>query len=398
MIYIILLIILFALALKERTSNINRLYLPITVILILFIGLSRELGGDRPAYIAEYDYASSFNMGWSAFLKHLSTRMLFGRMPLWNISVMLFHSIFPKEFIVFQFVHVAFVNGVIFWFFKQYSNRRFLCLFFYCLLCFMAFSCEILRESTAVAIGLLAVPSLIKKEYFKYYTLCIIAFGFHASAFILFLFPLIPHIKPSIKKIILFSSAIIAFCFLGNGLVYFLGGILNASFLGERFNDYFDSALNFNGLLYNLVLLYILPCYFFLYLSKHKKNPSILLDKFISIYFILGAGITALLTFNRLFNYLYVLLIIVYVLIFADLSKKRGLRYSFKKIVLILIILFNPVHSIRQYFIKYGDHYFYEFYVPYSTTFDNRNVSYRESLRETVFEITKDKYQREQNK
>lgn len=395
MIYIILLIILFALALKERTCNINRFYLPITVILVLFVGLSRELGSDRPAYIAEYDYASSFNMGWSAILEHLSTRMLFGRMPLWQISVMLFHSIFPKEFIVFQFVHVAFVNGVIFWFFKQYSKRRFLCLFFYCLLSFMSFSCEIMRESTAVAIGLLAIHSLIKKEYFKYYTLCIIAFGFHASAFILFLFPLVPQIKPSIKKLIIFSSAIITFYFLGNGLVFFLGEILNASFLGERFNEYFNSALNFNGLLYNLVLLYILPCYFFLYLFKHEKTPNILLNKFISIYFILGAGITALLTFNRLFNYLYVLTIIVYVLIFAELSKKKGLGYSFKKNVLILIILFNPVHSIRQYFIKYGDHYFYEFYVPYTTIFDNRNVSYREILRETVFEITNDKYQRE---
>ena len=157
MIYIILLIILFALALKERTCNINRFYLPITVILVLFVGLSRELGSDRPAYIAEYDYASSFNMGWSAILEHLSTRMLFGRMPLWQISVMLFHSIFPKEFIVFQFVHVAFVNGVIFWFFKQYSKRRFLCLFFYCLLSFMSFSCEIMRESIAVAIAVFAI-------------------------------------------------------------------------------------------------------------------------------------------------------------------------------------------------------------------------------------------------
>lgn len=395
MIYIILLIILFALALKERTCNINRFYLPITVILVLFVGLSRELGSDRPAYIAEYDYASSFNMGWSAILEHLSTRMLFGRMPLWQISVMLFHSIFPKEFIVFQFVHVAFVNGVIFWFFKQYSKRRFLCLFFYCLLSFMSFSCEIMRESTAVAIGLLAIHSLIKKEYFKYYTLCIIAFGFHASAFILFLFPLVPQIKPSIKKLIIFSSAIITFYFLGNGLVFFLGEILNASFLGERFNEYFNSALNFNGLLYNLVLLYILPCYFFLYLFKHEKTPNILLNKFISIYFILGAGITALLTFNRLFNYLYVLTIIVYVFIFADLSKKGIFKNRFKKFVLILVILFNPVHGIKQYFIKYGDYYFYEFYVPYTTIFDNRNVSYREILRETVFEITNDKYQRE---
>lgn len=396
MIYIAIFFFLFYFALTKDNRENNILYFWVAIALILFMGLSRELGSDRPAYIDEYTniavLLADFDSLWDNFL----LLMALGRMPLWVLSEMLFSAVSPDDFTLFQFVHVCFVNGVIFGFFKKYSRCKFLCLFVYFCTSFLLFNCEIMRESTAVAITLLAVPYFLQRKWIKYYLICLLAFGFHASSIITFLFPLIPQFKLTKTKIFLLSVGIVVSYFVALPVFITVGDMLSVSFLGNRFNAYFSSGLNIIGLLYNLGLNFIFPSYLLYYVMRRRIfSDFVLLERFAPILVVLGAFITSLLTMNRLFNYLVVVQIVIYAMCLRNFI--LYMRYRLPYFILTFVVLFlSPIHDALYFFSSYDNGYHrFDFYYPYSTVFDDTDVYFRKGLRDYVLDMSSDKYQRE---
>ncbi len=396
MIYIIILFVLLYLAFTKDNKENNALYWSIAIALIFFMGLSRELGSDRPAYIDEYTYISTLLGNFSSFLDNFLWLMAMGRMPLWILSEMLISTLSPDNFTLFQFIHVAFVNSIVFWFFKKYSDCKFLCVLIYFCTSFIVFNCEIMRESTAVAVSLLSIPYFLQRKWAKYYIICLIAFGFHASSIIMFLLPLIPQFQITKTKIFFFIIGIIVFFFIGTQLVIAIGNMLSSSFLEERFNSYFSSGLNIIGLLYNMTLNFILPAYILYYVKKRRIFfDFVLLERFIPVFLVLGAIITSLLTMNRLFNYFVIIQIVIYAMCLKNFIANA--KYRFIHFILAFVFLFlSPTHNALYYFTSFGNGYYrFDFYYPYTTVFDDSDVDFRNKLRDYVLEISSDNYQRE---
>lgn len=165
----------------------------VLLLLSFTSGLSYRLGTDILNYEASYeDYLPFQDIdSWSYFIS------MDNRMPLWVFISSLFRT-FGLPFFAFHLFQTMTINLTVGYVIKKYSNAWFTVLVLYYVTLFFPFNYEIMRESFAVSVFLLSIPYLLHRQYLKYYIGAFIAFGFHLSAFVLFLVPFI-NIIPNNK-------------------------------------------------------------------------------------------------------------------------------------------------------------------------------------------------------
>lgn len=369
---------------RNQKSGRLLLWILICLVLVCIAGFRYKLGQDTITYINEYNTLRPFTkINGDDFAR---TRFAPGFVVLTSIFKQ-----FTSEFTFFQFFHALVVNSVIFYFLFRHSRHIFfaaLLYFFYLyfLLCFQQ-----MREAFAVCVFLLSWPFFKDGKWLLWYSMSILAFFFHVSAFMMFFLPLI--CVPGIRQLFVFGRRTWIICI---GIALFAVGVqavffqyieviaLSASML-ERIQNYRHNALggtilNFNGVVGALFqyILYPLIALFFLQKKKMAEGKEWLkFDKFtgfvlMSVYVsIFSIPITI---FGRYNNYFFPFAILALSYwIFSYLKVKRRkirLRLVYWVIIFLPMFLF---HISGTYFVsmnRSGTLKSYMVYYPYTTVFD----------------------------
>ncbi len=353
-------------------------------LLVLLSGLRYRVGGDTLSYFDEYSSLPSISQ--MARLGFFS----FTVQPLWLVFENLC-KILSSEFWVVQLIHAIFVNSIIFWFVRKYSKYPFLFIFFYSLIFYTNFNMETMKQSVSNCLFLLSIPSLINKKYLKYYICCIFAFGFHASAIILFFIPLFFNLLSksfnarSILVILVIALIITQTQFIQSFFKYFT--IFSFS---ERFSDVSQlSTRKSTGMLKGLADFLVV----LFYVSKVKERK--VYDNFVFTSYLIILAISIPFAWAlRLLDYFS---IPFYVIVFNSLSdikrkytskiKKNMLKYSIN-FLLMWVICFQIIYYFadRSGYSLVTDARTYNFYYPYYSIFDPQNDLKRDAMFYRIWE------------
>ncbi|MBD5237144.1 MAG: EpsG family protein [Bacteroidales bacterium] len=195
MIYFLILALLLALIFhydyQRHNAGRKLAYLSVLAIFILVSGLRYRIGIDSIVY--EYAYKELPSLSQLSTFDYSTTRFSIGYIFLNSIA----RSI-SDDFVALQIIHAIFVNTIIFYFFYRNSKHIFTGILFYYIFLYTNYNFEILRESCAISVFLLAWPFCVKRKWFKYYLISFIAILFHPSAAITLIVPLI--FLPGIRR------------------------------------------------------------------------------------------------------------------------------------------------------------------------------------------------------
>lgn len=380
MIYITVLILLIALALQYDffQKHIGKAfwYSVVLIILICLAGLRYRVGGDTLNYIDEYDGIP--------LISNLSRYNFLGSRwdPLWIVFSSICKSINP-DFVFLQCVHAIIVNTIILRFIRKNTQYSFTGVLIYYVFGYLYFNMEILRESLAISMFLIALGYFQQKKYVKYYLIAVIAFLFHSSAIILFVLPFFSRLKLNKWTIILLVCALsVLFIFQDRintllALFYFNQRIENKAEMYSTYN------LNVFGVIINVVKFCILPLYFLFFSEQFLKYRY----RFTYLILIMvGVGIVTIFIpiFARFTNYMT----IVYVIFLAEflnrLYRKRSmvnvkyLATLFTFLLISYVQLFPYFQDTSRY--AMGTHH-YNYWYPYYSVFDKEQDTKRERLR-----------------
>ena len=259
-------------------------YYAILVFFILFAGLRWRLGIDTPNYI-ELFYHDIPTLG-----KLTEDDLNFGSKPLWTIINSAVKTLNGRFFVV-QLIESAFVNVLIFNYFKRHSQYVFTCIFFYYSFLYLSLSFTIMKAAMSIVLCLYANDFILQKKWVKGYMLYLTAALFHPQAILIMLTPFLLFLKLNKTSVLLFSLLFV----LGFSVQEFLGDSL---FLFDFDEDLYDKVenvatldkyssriSNFNFAIGN-ILPYFLYALFSLYTIKRFKPNSYLLkyESFVMIY------------------------------------------------------------------------------------------------------------------
>lgn len=356
---------------NKKKAGANFSYNLLLFILILIAGLRYKVGGDSQNYFNYFDKIP--------FLSTLPNYDFIDSPydPFWIVLSSMSKTLI-NDFTFFQIIHAIIVNTIIFWFIKKYAMFRFTAVFLYLCGAYLYFNMEIMRESLAICVFLLAYPSFREKKWFNYYAMAIAAFLFHSSAIILFLFPLLRYVKMN-----LFNFIIIGLVFIVS--VYFreiIDLVLFTSRISEKFNAYSNVQLNIFGIISNFLFYCLIP-FVIVQLNNRLNRFESKFEELIFLYFFLAMVFLYIPGFARFLNYLTSFLFIYlgdFINSIMNSKKLRKVRFLYVLIVFVLI----SFSKIQYYLIDTsksakGTHQFNLWY-PYSSVFEKEEYRYRELI------------------
>ena len=124
------------------------------------------------------------------------------------------------------------LTAVTFWFITKYSPLPWLSVYLYLVLQFFAHSMNLLRQSIAAAICLLAYPFIKKRKIFPFIGLVLLAASFHLSALAFLPFYWVLNWKVSGKKFLLLSALIFPVYLFSNEAAQFITQYIFRSYAG----------------------------------------------------------------------------------------------------------------------------------------------------------------------
>ena len=181
MIYIIIALLLLILSFHYDVNGKNKnkcfWYNFVLVVLIMVAGMRYRVGIDttRETYCF-FNETPTLDV----FFEDLS---LF-QSPLWKLLNSFVFTIGGKWFWV-QFIQSAFVNILLFRYFKKHCQYIFTCLFLYYIWLYAAINFEEMKASFAIVLSLYSYDYILEKKYIKGTLLLVIGFLFHFSALII---------------------------------------------------------------------------------------------------------------------------------------------------------------------------------------------------------------------
>lgn len=386
MIYIVIGIYLLALAIQfdfrgKGFAATRKFHFRLAfLILVALMAFRYRVGGDTLRYMDSYEHMygaiDTFDIG--------------GRLqPLWLLLNNFLHSISPK-FLLFQIVHVLFINTVFFSFFKKYSKYLFVAIFLYYIYPYFIFNMEVIRESFAIAFFLLSIDACLRKRWLIYYLYIAIAFLFHAGAIFLIIVPFLSNWK--IRPLSIF-----AICGAGVVVLHFF---LNTSFantymllnnIEEQGRAYISIKSNINGYIAPLLFRILFPAIIYYIGIKRGLNKDKLAPLF---FFILSVSVltTIFPQLYRLFNYLRLLEVVLcanvlYLIQHTESSRYRVAFPNLYILPILLLIIANQV--VRYQFDDTSSIYMntrkYQLFYPYYSVFNPEISETREMMMRNQF-------------
>jgi hypothetical protein len=240
---------------------------------------------------------------------------------------------------------------------------------------FFYFNTEIIRESLAIAVFLLSLPSFYKKKWIRYYLFAVVAFLFHTSAMLIFFFPFFRFIR--INKFFIYSILIIIPL---TGIIWsFFQEYIQLFFIfsniESKVTSYFDEkyAPNLNGIILMMIIYVILPLILVLLSKKDKKIKE---APFIWLYIVLGIfTIYNGTVFTRFQNYMFFPFIIW--LSNVPFDARNILKPAKARLIILLIFLFFAGRHYNYFKEDYMGVYFYERYFPYNSIVTKKEHPFR---------------------
>lgn len=176
---------------KGLTNKQNKEIYFIVFLFIILAGFSKNIGGD--VYVTYWpQFSKSPTLDQLTIKKILDPESLqatnYNYKPFYILTRALVRS-FTTEFWVYHIFHAIIINSVIFIFLKKRTRYLCLSLLYYFIINYFEYNTEIIRESLAVIMGLLAFNQLEKKKYFLYLLFAFTAFMFHSSGLIVLFMP-----------------------------------------------------------------------------------------------------------------------------------------------------------------------------------------------------------------
>lgn len=381
MIYIIIiLLLLYGISqydAKDKSGS-DKYYLFIWLVFTLVAGLSYRLGVDVIRYEDSFGYYSG-SLRLSDLLDYEGYS---GSEPLWQLLNWIVYHTFG-EFWVLKLAISVFVNSVIFWFIKKHSELPFTCVLFYFIFLFFQLNFQILRESIAIAVWLIALDGLINdKKIIRYILLVAVASLFHRFAFVAVLFPLIMYFKNDWKFVLLVAVLLVVTPFLSELFSSMFSMDLFAIGLNSRLEGLIDdetygiTSRNIFGYI-EMMLFHIVPVILIIGNSRQDKFQALGLGYVVLT--ILRMSVFVIL--YRLTNYLFFPFAIA-----LTSSLNNGLKYndfsmqklSFmrsKKMTLVILLLYIAVY-IKGF--VFSDNFV--MYYPYSSIITKTVDSAREAF------------------
>ena len=195
-------------------------------VLVATAGMRYRIGLDTIRYEMHYSIASSiFDVSWNDLVSAEFS-------PLYMLLQGVAKSI-SDEFYVFQFIQAIIVNLAVFRFLRYNASNFFFALFFYYILEYHNFCFEVMREALAVSRFLFSWEYYKNNRWIPYYIFAVLGLGFHHSALLLFILPILK--LPGIASFMKIDKELAAFSIL---LI-----ILGFTFQGQLFSIF--SSINF---------------------------------------------------------------------------------------------------------------------------------------------------------
>lgn len=277
----------------NKQAQLNKGYwITLTWFFLTFlIGLRFQVGGDTINYMNDYNWRK----GLADWTFDLTDKFQPGYTLLCSIA-----KSFSSEFYVFQLIHAAIVNTLLFIFINKYTRFFFASLLSVFFTCYLYFTTEILREVIAVLIFALNYRSLLQGRWLRYYLGILLCCTFHISAIFLIVIPFMRKIKINGYFFLLLAITCVTMFFLNN----ILNTLSQIALLGDKLNSY--KGLTSTGLLadiLNLSRTCILPlCYAIAVKAICKREVKF--ENMIAIMSLLGvAAFFSPIIFTRATNY-----------------------------------------------------------------------------------------------
>ena len=259
-------------------------YYAILVFFILFAGLRWRLGIDTPNYI-EHFYHDIPTLG-----KLTEDDLNLGAKPLWILINSAVKTLNGRYFIV-QLIEAAFVNVLIFNYFKRHSRYVFTCIFFYYVFLYLSFSFTTMKAAMSIVVCLYANNYILQKKWVKGFMLYLISALFHPQAILIMLTPFLLFLKLNKTSVLLFSLLFV----LGFSVQEFLRDSLFLFDFDEDLYDrmenvatsdsYSSRTSNFNYAIVNILPYFIYALLSLFIIKRFKSNSNLLkFESFVIIY------------------------------------------------------------------------------------------------------------------
>lgn len=362
--------------------NANFWYYFTLAVFIALAGFRYKVGGDTLAYM---EYFKDIPFIWQLNKFNFSQAEY---EPLWIFFSSLSKSII-NDFTLFQILHAAFINIVIFRFIKQNTVYRFTTILLYYLFFYAFFDMEIMRESIAVCIFILGYPYFKQKRWLKFYIYVLLAVLFHSSAIILCIFPFMRNLKFKPLPIILLGSVFVVIILIPDAFKTLLTFFIFDERVSSHFTMYSNIKLNIHGL-FEMLLIYVLVPMFFIYLSRNKLPHKSVFHELYFTYFFLAIISTGFSGFARFIDYLTPMMAIYFAILLNKIYRDKYYM-PFKRIVVTSLILLAFLPKLVYYYtdtsyITYGTRQYDRWY-PYCSVFDKKENYKREELYYGYFEL-----------
>ena len=364
---------------QEYTTSKKWWYIFLCFYLILLSGLRNGVGGDTQCYMNDFDDVPTHPQDYGQYI--MECIALRGYMPAWSMLNIICKQLFNSFYAV-QLIEAFFVNICVFYLFKKYTSKIFLCVLLYGLTgYFFIFNTEVMREAFAICLCGIGMAQYLDGNKKTFYALVFVSLFFHLSALIVFIFPFIRLPKINIHTLLI--TFIVAFI-LWIASDYFIAFLIQfiekySSILSNKIISYADQKSNLPGFL-ELALRYIVGQAGIIYFVQYYKEID---DKchsdylrYFSFYLVIAILVCSIPGFYRFINYSILFCIIMMAEFLASI-KIQLKHLALTKVVLVLIF----TYYCGKYYLRIwpnNKRYHYEFFVPYTSIFDeNVNTTYR---------------------
>lgn len=386
MLYLFAFSILFFLSLIADFTNTRirkeKVLFGIFLFLIFMAACRYRVGMDTIRYMEVYDLMPSMYeiVNYNFLLSPYE--------PFW-VLLCAFSKLFGADFFYLQLFHAWLLNIIIWIFFKKHSSVPITCVMLYFAFAFFEFNFEVLREALAIGCSLLAIEPFFKRKWKRYYIICLLAFGFHFSALVLFIFPLFHQITCSRKQLIYLMGLFLLFYILINSssafisLFFFKESIINKAEYYFSSEIYGKQSFNIIGLSFVFIKNILLP-FLFILLYKFYYRRDTPFYPFLYIYLLLSLLSIPFPFILRFRNYLwipYLIFLADFLCVFAKSVSPIYLKKAAKTILLLVLLFFQyyPLFdNVSETTIKK-----YCRYYPYETVF----TSQKDTEREMAFQL-----------
>lgn len=335
--YLIALIYYFDYRKNNRYKKIH--YSILLIILVLLSGLRYRMAPDSVAYMDNFKYLM-VPMSELSLKSFTESRY----QPFWILINSFCKSI--GSYVLLQIICAMILNVCVFHFFKKTTTKFFTCILFYFLVDYFYFNMEIVRESLAIGVFLLAMIKYNENKIVSSYFLIFIAFLFHHFAAILFIVPFFLTKKISLKFKLLFLLGVIFFLFTFQSPLAFIDSYLSKfSTVDVTFYDLADFKMSVFGYLY--MSLKIIPVLVVILLYRKRDIPNVffrkdLLFSLSLLYvFIIIIRATTIPFIERFSNYFIFFVILLLTGAIYDIVERYIIKiFRFNTILVISILCF----------------------------------------------------------